>query len=145
LCAAGWRGQGGRAARGACQGLPGGGGRNCVPGFGPSRLPGSIDTGGLVKRAGRARRYALRLMPRYPVRDGSGSRETVQTPTAEQVRTLAPDGAAARAGQVIADPRRWSAAGRTTTAAWGLCQGSGSSPYQTAADLEGPAYKCSCP
>jgi hypothetical protein len=69
----------------------------------------------------------------------------VLRPTADQVRTLAPDGAAARAGQELANPRRWTGTGRTATAAWGLCQGSGSSPYQTAADLAGPAYRCSCP
>jgi hypothetical protein len=69
----------------------------------------------------------------------------VLTPTAEQIRTLAPDASAARAGEGLADPRRWSALGRTETAAWGLCQGSGSSPYQTSVDLSGPAYRCSCP
>ena len=66
-------------------------------------------------------------------------------PTAEQVRTLAPDAAAARAGEALARPGRWSATGRSESAAWGLCQGSGSSPYQVAVDLSGPAYKCSCP
>lgn len=67
------------------------------------------------------------------------------TLTAEQVRTLAPDTSAARAGEALADPRRWSGNGRTDTAVWGLCQGSGSSPYQVAVDMGGPAYKCSCP
>jgi hypothetical protein len=69
----------------------------------------------------------------------------LQTPTAEQIRTLAPDAAAARAGQALADPRRWTATGRADSAAWGLCQGSGAAPYQTAVDLGGPAYRCSCP
>jgi hypothetical protein len=67
------------------------------------------------------------------------------TLTAEQVRTLAPDSSAARAGEALGDRRRWSGTGRTDTAAWGLCQGSGSSPYQAVVDLSGPAYKCSCP
>ena len=67
------------------------------------------------------------------------------TLTAEQVRTLAPDATAARAGESLGSPRRWSAAGRSDEAAWGLCQGSGSTPYQVAVDLAGPAYKCSCP
>jgi hypothetical protein len=67
------------------------------------------------------------------------------TPSAEQVRTLAPDASAARAGEALADIRRWSGIGRSEAAAWGLCQGSGSSPYQAAVDLAGPAYKCSCP
>ena len=67
------------------------------------------------------------------------------TLTAEQVRTLAPDASAARAGEALADVRRWTAAGRTDVAAWGLCKGSGSTPYQVAVDIGGPAYKCSCP
>ena len=67
------------------------------------------------------------------------------TLTAEQIRTLAPDGAAARAGEALGSPRRWTQVGRSDAAAWGLCQGSGSTPYQVTADLAGPAYKCSCP
>ena len=65
--------------------------------------------------------------------------------TAEQVRTLAPDASAARSGESLGSPRRWTAAGRNDDAAWGLCQGSGSNPYQVAVDIAGPAYKCSCP
>src|ERR671918_804409 len=75
----------------------------------------------------------------------NGGRNWVLKLTAEQVRTLAPDASAARAAEGLADKRRWSGTGRTESAAWGLCQGSGSSPYQTAVDLSGPAYKCSCP
>ena len=71
--------------------------------------------------------------------------DALLTLTAEQVRTLAPDASAARAGEALGDRRRWSAAGRSDEAAWGLCQGSGSTPYQVAVDLAGPAYKCSCP
>ena len=67
------------------------------------------------------------------------------TLTAEQVRTLAPDASAARSGEALGSPRRWTAAGRSDEAAWGLCQGSGSTPYQVAVDIAGPAYKCSCP
>jgi Family of unknown function (DUF5691)/SWIM zinc finger len=67
------------------------------------------------------------------------------TLTAEQVRTLAPDASAARSGEVLGDGRRWTAQGRSDAAAWGLCQGSGSTPYQVAVDFSGPAYKCSCP
>jgi hypothetical protein len=33
-------------------------------------------------------------------------------------------------------------AGRTV---WGSCKGSGSRPYQTAVDLSGPAFRCTCP
>ncbi len=71
--------------------------------------------------------------------------DDVLTLTAEQVRTLAPDASAARSGEALGDRRRWSAAGRSEAAAWGLCQGSGSNPYQVAVDIAGPAYKCSCP
>jgi hypothetical protein len=65
--------------------------------------------------------------------------------THEQIRTLAPDAAAARSGEALADRRRWDAAGRSDVAAWGLCKGSGANPYQVAVDIVGPAYKCSCP
>ena len=67
------------------------------------------------------------------------------TLTAEQVRTLAPDASAARSGEALADRGRWTAAGRSEAAAWGLCKGSGSTPYQVAVDTAGPAYRCSCP
>src|SRR5215212_834263 len=69
----------------------------------------------------------------------------VVTLTAEQIRTLAPDASAARSGQALGSPRRWIGAGRSDAAAWGLCQGSGSTPYQVTVDLAGPAYRCSCP
>jgi Family of unknown function (DUF5691)/SWIM zinc finger len=69
----------------------------------------------------------------------------VPTLTHEQIRTLAPDAAAARSGEALADRRRWDSAGRSDVAAWGLCKGSGANPYQVAVDIAGPAYKCSCP
>lgn len=90
---------------------------------------------------------------------------------AERVLGLAPDAAAAKAGQAQARPAKWSALGKsvghprvdTTTAPapepvpapeqvrapdgalWGLCQGSGKSPYQVVVDLGEPAFKCTCP
>lgn len=42
-------------------------------------------------------------------------------------------------------PKKWSGMGRTENAVWGLCQGSGSKPYQSQIDLTEPAFKCSCP
>jgi hypothetical protein len=69
----------------------------------------------------------------------------LSNPTPDQVRSIAPDPAAARAGEALANRRTWSATGRNGRAAWGLCQGSGASPYQTAVDFAGPAFKCSCP
>ncbi len=67
--------------------------------------------------------------------------------TAEQVLELAPDSAAAKAGRDLSTPGKWKNLGKSADglAIWGQCQGSGSSPYQTRADLNGPAFKCSCP
>jgi SWIM zinc finger len=71
----------------------------------------------------------------------------VEVWTGSQVLALAPDGASGRAGQRLATPRVWSRAGVSAEPAllWGLCQGSGTRPYQVAVDLTGPAYTCSCP
>ncbi|HEY3515134.1 MULTISPECIES: SWIM zinc finger family protein [Kribbella] len=63
----------------------------------------------------------------------------------EQVLGLASDAASAKAGQGLARGEKWSGTGATERAVWGLCQGSGKQPYQTAVELVGPAYKCSCP
>jgi hypothetical protein len=67
--------------------------------------------------------------------------------SAAAVLALAPDAASALAGQGLAAARVWSEQGAATepAAVWGLCQGSGKRPYQVAVDLDGPAYKCSCP
>jgi hypothetical protein len=64
---------------------------------------------------------------------------------AEQVAALAPDAASLKAGRALASERHWSGLGRSPRALWGLCQGSGSKPYQAQVDLEGPAFRCSCP
>jgi hypothetical protein len=63
----------------------------------------------------------------------------------EQVLGLAPDPASAKAAQAQARATKWSETGSSDRAVWGLCRGSGKQPYQTAVDLSGPAYKCSCP
>ncbi|WP_336085872.1 SWIM zinc finger family protein [Nocardia sp. SSK8] len=63
--------------------------------------------------------------------------------TEDQVRALAPDASSLTAARKLAG--RWRETGTAATAVWGLCQGSGSKPYQTVVDLAGPAYKCSCP
>lgn len=67
--------------------------------------------------------------------------------TREQVIALAPDAASAKAGVALATPRKWSGTGRDTSGhlVWGLCQGSGSSPYQTRIDLGAQAFACTCP
>ncbi len=67
--------------------------------------------------------------------------------TTDRVLALAPDESSAAAGQGLASPRKWSGLGKDPgeRAVWGLCQGSGKSPYQVRIDLAEPAFKCSCP
>ncbi|WP_216896348.1 SWIM zinc finger family protein [Nocardia alni] len=63
--------------------------------------------------------------------------------TAQQVAAVAPDAASLAAANKLHG--RWNGAGYHDTALWGLCAGSGATPYQTIVDVAGPAYKCSCP
>ncbi len=63
----------------------------------------------------------------------------------EQVLALAPDAAAAKAGQGQAVAVRWPVLGRDEQAAWGECRGSGASPYRCQAALADAATRCSCP
>src|SRR5690349_16661597 len=65
--------------------------------------------------------------------------------TAPTVEALAPDTASMAAARRLARPGPWSETGHDERAVWGLCKGSGARPYQTQADLTGPAWKCSCP
>ncbi|MCC3158964.1 hypothetical protein LJ737_17105 [Hymenobacter sp. 15J16-1T3B] len=65
--------------------------------------------------------------------------------TEDQARALIPDAGTLKRGLELASPPKWQHLGRTDTAAWGECQGSGSKPYQTGIDLTEPAFKCSCP
>lgn len=66
--------------------------------------------------------------------------------TAEQVLALAPDDASRKAGGRLGGAAPWSQTGGSASGAvWGLCEGSGRTPYRTVVDLAGPAYKCSCP
>lgn len=65
--------------------------------------------------------------------------------TTARVLALAPDASSASAGQGLASASKWTSLGCTQRTVWGLCQGSGKSPYQTRVDLSGPAFKCSCP
>lgn len=65
--------------------------------------------------------------------------------TAEDVLALAPDAASRKAGSKLAGPGPWSGAGAGDEAVWGLCKGSGKTPYRTVVDLGGTAYRCSCP
>lgn len=63
----------------------------------------------------------------------------------EQILALAPDAGSIKSGKELATPRKWSSTGANELAAWGECKGSGKEPYQTQIDLNGPAFKCSCP
>ena len=65
--------------------------------------------------------------------------------TTEQILKLAPDDASAKAAQGLLNVKKWSGLGTGEQAVWGLCQGSGSKPYQSQIDLREPAFKCSCP
>jgi SWIM zinc finger len=61
------------------------------------------------------------------------------------VEKTAPDAASLSAARKLAAPGPWSETGSTETLVWGKCQGSGKTPYQVSIDLNGPAYRCSCP
>ncbi|MEV4948177.1 SWIM zinc finger family protein [Streptomyces sp. NPDC053755] len=65
--------------------------------------------------------------------------------TADQVLALAPDDASRRAGNKLGTAGPWSGTGSGEGAVWGLCRGSGSTPYRTVVDTRGPAYTCTCP
>ena len=63
-----------------------------------------------------------------------------------RVVALAPDAASLRAAQSLASGGSWPLTGAGDgDAVWGECQGSAATPYRTAVDLSGPAYRCSCP
>ena len=69
--------------------------------------------------------------------------------TADQVLALAPDAASRKAGSKLGVAGPWSGVGSSEEGTvWGLCKGSGGTPYRTVvdiADASGPAYDCSCP
>lgn len=65
--------------------------------------------------------------------------------TSSKVQGLAPDEASLKAAKGLTHPGKWTHTGCTDRAVWGECQGSGDKPYQTRVDLNGPAFKCSCP
>jgi hypothetical protein len=68
----------------------------------------------------------------------------------DQVLSLAPDASARRAARGLAGDKAWCEVGLSAgddlpPTVWGLCQGSGATPYQICVDLTEPAYKCTCP
>ncbi|HEY3908240.1 MAG TPA: SWIM zinc finger family protein [Streptosporangiaceae bacterium] len=69
----------------------------------------------------------------------------MQTFSREQVLGMVTDASAVKAGQGQANAARWPSLGRDEQAAWGECQGSGSSPYRCQAAFDDGATRCSCP
>lgn len=63
----------------------------------------------------------------------------------DQILALAHDAGAAKAGQSLANRRKWLTLGCSQRAAWGECQGSARAPYHTQIDLAEPAFRCDCP
>ncbi len=63
----------------------------------------------------------------------------------ERVLAMAPDPAAAKAGQGQAIRARWTGLGHDEGAVWGECKGSGATPYRCQATLADGAAACSCP
>lgn len=63
----------------------------------------------------------------------------------DQIIALAPDSASVKAAEKLLSPAKWPLLQFNASAIWGECQGSGSNPYQSRIDLNGPAFKCSCP
>ncbi len=63
----------------------------------------------------------------------------------ERVEALAPDPAALEAGRRLAPRPAWPDAGSDARAVWGRAPGSGSRAYEVTVDLDGPAWRCSCP
>ncbi|MBN1172429.1 MAG: SWIM zinc finger family protein [Micromonosporaceae bacterium] len=79
--------------------------------------------------------------------------QAAQRWSTDHILALAPDLASRRAAQRLASDEVWVEAGRAepdsaasgAAVVWGLARGSGSVPYRTAVDLDGPRYRCSCP
>ncbi|MCC8247483.1 SWIM zinc finger family protein [Saccharothrix luteola] len=64
---------------------------------------------------------------------------------AQALLEQAPDGQVASSATRLAGFSGWQGTGRSDTALWGLCKGSGKNPYQVCVDLGDRATKCSCP
>ncbi|MCE2570532.1 SWIM zinc finger family protein [Motilimonas eburnea] len=65
----------------------------------------------------------------------------------ETVQQLAPDQASLNAAKKLLKPAKWPVLGQASdiNTIWGECQGSGSKPYYTVADISDHTYKCTCP
>lgn len=69
----------------------------------------------------------------------------IATYSQEEVLALAPDASSVKSGKELSSERKWQNLGSDGSAIWGECQGSGANPYKASIDLNGPAFKCSCP
>jgi hypothetical protein len=65
--------------------------------------------------------------------------------TREQVLSLAPDDASAKAAGGLTGAAKWVSFGADNDAIWGECKGSGAKPYQAQAERATLATRCSCP
>lgn len=65
--------------------------------------------------------------------------------TEDQIKSLAPDAASLKAGNELANARKWPALCVNERVLWGEVQGSGKDPYRTQVDLNSLAFNCSCP
>ena len=63
----------------------------------------------------------------------------------EAIEALAPDTSSIKAASKLKTTTKWQELAFNERIIWGLCKGSGKNPYQTQIDLQGPAFKCSCP
>ncbi|WP_028580992.1 SWIM zinc finger family protein [Desulfogranum japonicum] len=65
----------------------------------------------------------------------------------ETIQNLAPDQASLHAAKKLLKPAKWPLLGQDpgVNTIWGQCQGSGSNPYLTMADVVDHGYKCTCP
>ena len=63
----------------------------------------------------------------------------------QQVLSFAPDTGTAKRGQALATMRKWLSIATDGRAIWGECKGSGRKPYLSKIDVQGPAFKCTCP
>jgi SWIM zinc finger len=65
--------------------------------------------------------------------------------TPDIARSLAPDDSTLKRAEALANPRKWIFVERDDRALWGECSGNDGAPYRAVVDMNGPAYKCSCP
>lgn len=65
----------------------------------------------------------------------------------ESIQELAPDQSSLSAAKKLLKKQKWPSVGKSEEhkTIWGVCQGSGSNPYYTMADLSNLGYKCTCP